>query len=66
METEPGTGPTASNSHTDTTHQTGFFDCREASASAQHSGLAGLGALGILLLPVIGEAIRLRARRGKR
>ena len=48
------------------THTTGFFNCHETSASAQHSGLAGLGALGIVLLPVIGEAFRIKARRGKR
>jgi hypothetical protein len=48
------------------THTTGFFNCHQASASAQHSGIAGLGALGIVLLPVIGEAFRIRARRGKR
>ena len=44
----------------------GLFGCHEASANTQHSGLAGLGALGIVLLPAIGEAIRMRARRGKR
>ena len=48
------------------THPAGLFGCHQASASAQHSGLAGLGALGIVLLPVIGEAFRIRARRGKR
>lgn len=44
----------------------GFFECHQASASRQHSRLAGLGALGIVLLPLIGEAVRIRARRGKR
>jgi hypothetical protein len=48
------------------TPRTGFLGCREASAKTAHNGVAGLGALGILMLPVLGEAIRLRARRGKR
>jgi hypothetical protein len=48
------------------TQTNGFFNCHEAAASSQHSGLVGLGALGIVLLPVIGEALRIRARRGKR
>ncbi len=47
------------------TQTKGFFGCHEASASTQHSNLAGLGALGIVLLPVIGEAFRTRIRRGK-
>jgi hypothetical protein len=48
------------------THTTGFFNCHEASARAQNSSSAGFGAIGIVLLPVIGEAFRIRARRGKR
>ena len=43
-----------------------LFSCGQTPASTQHSGPAGLGALGIVLLPVIGEAIRIRARRVKR
>jgi hypothetical protein len=48
------------------TRPAGLFGCHQASASTQHGGLAGLGALGIVLLPAIGEALRIRARRGKR
>jgi hypothetical protein len=48
------------------TPKTNFFGCKEASANAGHSSTTALGALGILLLPGIGEIIRLRARRGKR
>lgn len=48
------------------TQKTNFFGCKEASANAGHSSTTALGALGILLLPGIGEIIRRRARRGKR
>jgi len=47
------------------TPQTGFLECKEASATTKH-GAVGLGALGILLLPGIGEVMRFKARRGKR
>ena len=63
----PRPSPTSAPQTTPTpTPETGFFGCRGASAETPHSGTAGFGALGLLLLPGIGEAIRLRARRGKR
>jgi len=52
--------------HATPTPKTGFLGCREASAKTAHNGVAWLGVLGILVLPVLGEAIRLKARRGKR
>lgn len=48
------------------THTTDFLGCSEASAKTSHGSATGLGALGIFLLPVIGEIIRVRTRRGKR
>lgn len=61
------TSPTPTPHPTPTpTPKTGLFSCRGASATTGHNGTTGLGALGLLLLPGIGEAVRLRARRGKR
>ena len=48
------------------TPKTNFFGCREASAKTAHDSMTSLGALGILLLPAVGEVIRVRARRGRK
>ena len=44
----------------------GLFSCNAASGQTNHSGTAIFGAVSLLLLPGIGEAIHLRFRRGKR
>ena len=48
------------------TPKTNFFGCREASAETAHDSMTSLGALGILLLPAVGEVIRVRERRGRK
>ena len=63
----PTPAPTPSPMLTPTpTPGTGFLGCQKASASTGHSSAVWLGALGILLLPGVGEVCRLRARRYKR
>ena len=44
----------------------GFFQCRESFGQTSGSNLMIFAALGLLLLPGLGEFIRLRAKRGKR
>ena len=61
-----GLGPRQATPTPQPTPKTNFFGCREASAETAHSSAAGLGALGIFVLPVVGEIIRVRAQRGKR
>ena len=48
-----------------TTPKTGFLDCQVISTNSSSSGFAWVGGLGILLLPAIGELVRLK-RRGKK
>lgn len=60
-----GLGPREETPTPQPTHTTDFLGCRKASANTSHSSAAGLGVLGIFLLPVIGEIIRVRAQRGK-
>jgi hypothetical protein len=48
-----------------TTPKAGFLDCQVISTSSSSSGFAWIGGLGILLLPAIGELVRLK-RRGKK
>jgi hypothetical protein len=57
LEPRPSPSPTPS---------TGLFGCQAASSTASHSGLSGLGALGLLLMPGISEIIHLRVRRGRK
>jgi hypothetical protein len=61
-----GLGPRQATPTPQPTSPTGFFGCHEASAKTSQGRAAGLGALGIFFLPVIGEIIRVRTRRGKR
>jgi predicted RNase H-like HicB family nuclease len=44
----------------------GFLQCRESLGQTSGSNVMVFAALGLLLLPGLGEFIRLRARRGKR
>jgi len=43
-----------------------FFGCQTTSAETKHGSVAVFGTLGLLLLPGIGEAVRLRVRRGSK
>lgn len=61
-----GLGPRQGTPTPRPTSSNGFWDCHEASAKTAQDSTAGLSALSIFLLPVIGEVIRVRARRGKR
>jgi len=61
-----GLGPRQATPTPQPTTSIGFFGCHEAQAKTAHGSTAGLGALGIFLLPAVGEIIRVRAQRGKR
>jgi hypothetical protein len=61
-----GLGPREEAPTPQPTHKIDFLGCHAASATTSHDSAAGLGILGIFLLPVIGEIIRVRAQRGKR
>ncbi len=65
LEPRPSPSPTPQTTPT-ATPSTGLFDCQAASSTASHSGLSGLGALGLLLMPGISEIIHLRVRRGRK
>ncbi len=61
-----GLGPRQATPTPQPTTSIGFFGCHEAQAKTAHGSTAGLGALGIFLLPAVGEVIRLRARRRRK